>query len=374
MKRLIAIGASLAVAACASLSMAGGASASGEVASEPVLTMTPQSGSLFTDVKKPVDWRIAVQITAPFPANPKVLPIKRVTVNFPKDMSFNPNPNTAVCPDSAVGPPPVNLSVDPNEVIARCPQAVLGNGTAELYLAQANSATGTNLKDPVLIVFNGGKNSKGQAVLKIYGYSKQTGAGIYMEGALVNGELDLRIPVLSLDSSVGEFNLNIPGTNAPEANRRGVDKSYVQARCSSGKWLTNATFELGSRDTAGNPIGPTNTLEAPQGSTECQGKAGSKFGSVKVKGPAKAKKGKKTTYKVTVKNAGASTIKNVKVKASGKGAKGSAGGVSIAKGKSKTIKVKVKFSKKGKIKTKFKVTGKGVNAKTVSKSVRVKQA
>ena len=374
MKRLIAIGASLAVAACASLSMAGGASASGEVASEPVLTMTPQSGSLFTDVKKPVDWRIAVQITAPFPANPKVLPIKRVTVNFPKDMTFNPKASTPVCPNSAVGPPPVNLSVDPNEVIARCPQAVLGNGTAELYLAQANSATGTNLKDPVLIVFNGGKNSKGQAVLKIYGYSKQTGAGIYMEGALVNGELDLRIPVLSLDSSVGEFNLNIPGTNAPEANRRGVDKSYVQARCSSGKWLTNATFELGSRDTAGNPIGPTNTLEAPQGSTECQGKAGSKFGSVKVKGPAKAKKGKKTTYKVTVKNAGASTIKNVKVKASGKGAKGSAGGVSIAKGKSKTIKVKVKFSKKGKIKTKFKVTGKGVNAKTVSKSVRVKQA
>ena len=374
MKRLIAIGASLAVAACASLSMAGGASASGEVASEPVLTMTPQSGSLFTDVKKPVDWRIAVQITAPFPANPKVLPIKRVTVNFPKDMTFNPKASTPVCPNSAVGPPPVNLSVDPNEVIARCPQAVLGNGTAQLYLAQANSATGTNLKDPVLIVFNGGKNSKGQAVLKIYGYSKQTGAGIYMEGALVNGELDLRIPVLSLDSSVGEFNLNIPGTNAPEANRRGVDKSYVQARCSSGKWLTNATFELGSRDTAGNPIGPTNTLEAPQGSTECQGKAGSKFGSVKVKGPAKAKKGKKTTYKVTVKNAGASTIKNVKVKASGKGAKGSAGGVSIAKGKSKTIKVKVKFSKKGKIKTKFKVTGKGVNAKTVSKSVRVKQA
>ena len=370
MKRILAVVGGLAVMTAMSLSFTGSASASGEVA-EAGLTMAPQSGQLSKSVVKPVNWRVDVEITAPFPANPKISPIKRVTTTFPKDMTFNPKASTPVCPDSAVGPPPVNLSVDPNEVIARCPQAVLGNGTAQLYLAQANSATGTNLKDPVLIVFNGGENSQGQAVLKIYGYSKQTGAGVYMEGALKGNVLDVRIPVLSLDSGTGEFNLNIPGSNAPDVNRRGVDKSYVQAKCSTGTWLTNASFELGSRDTAGNPTSPTTKIAAPESSTECVGKGGgAKFGSVKVKGPAKAKKGKKTTYKVTVKAAGG-TINNVKVKASGKGVSGSAKVGTLKQGKSKTVKVKVKFSKKGKIKTKFKATGKGVPAKVATKTVKV---
>ncbi|MBK5232462.1 MAG: hypothetical protein JJE13_05730 [Thermoleophilia bacterium] len=371
MKRLIAIGASLAVAATASLAMAGGASATGEVASS-ALTMTPQSGSLFTDVKKPVNWRVEVKIEAPYPANPTVLPMKRVTIKFPHDMSFNPDSGQTVCPDDKVGPSPTNLSVPPDTVIARCPDSVLGNGTAGLYLARANSASGPNLKDPVLIVFNGGKNAQGQAVLKIYGYSEGTGAGIYMEGALVNGELDIKIPVLTLDSAVGDFNLNIPGSNAAQANRHGKVKDYVQTTCSTGEWLTNATFSLGTRADDGSNISPTTTLVAPESKTDCTGKAGSKFGSVKVKGPARVKKGKKGTYKVTIKNAGAATIKNLKVTAGGKGVKGKAGGGSLAKGKSKTVKIKVKFSKKGKIKTKFKATGSGVKAKTVSKSVKVK--
>jgi hypothetical protein len=370
MKRLIAIGASLVVAATASLSLAGIASASGEAATVG-LAMTPQSGKLSTNVKKPVNWRVDVEIKAPFPANAKVLPMKRVTIDFPKDMSFNPASGFPVCPDSEVGPNS-NLSFPPDTVIARCPKAVLGNGTAGLYLAANNNATGPTLKDPVLIVFNGGKNSKGQAVIKIYGYSQGTGAGIYMEGALVNDQLDITIPVLTFDSAVGDFNLNIPGSNAAQTNRRGLDKSYVQSTCSSGKWLTNAAFTLGTRNTAGDPTSPNSLVDAPQATTTCTGVASGKFGNLKVKGPGSVKKGKKGTYKVTVKNAGSATIKNVKVVASGSGVKGSGKGGNIAKGKSKTVNVPVKFTKKGKIKTKFKVTGSGVNAKTITKSVKIK--
>ena len=373
MKRLSAIALSFAVAVVAALSITGAAQASGEVASS-ALTMTPQSPPLYKDAKTPVNWRLEVKIEAPFPANPKVLPMKQVTVNFPKDMSFNPDPKTPICGDDQVGPAPVNLSVPPDTVIARCPDSVLGNGTAKLYLAQNNGPNGPNLPDPVLVVFNGGKNAQGQPKLKIYGYSAQTKAGIYMEGALINGELDIKIPVLTFDSAVGEFNLNIPGSNAAEANRRGVDKGYVQASCSTGEWLTNASFVLGTRNTAGNPTSPDVNISAPEAKTACEGVAGGKaaFGKPKVKGPAKAKKGKKTTYKVTVKNTGKSSITGVKVVASGKGAKGKASAGTLAGGKSKTVKVKVKFSKKGKIKTKFKVSGKGASAKTVTKMVKVK--
>jgi len=334
------------------------------------LTMKAQSGQLSKTERKPVDWRVAVEIKAPV-SSPLVQPMKRIRTTFPKDMAFNPNPKVPVCPDSEIGPSS-NLNFPPDTIIARCPKAVLGNGTAGLYLAQGNNANGPTLKDPVLIVFNGGTDSSGKPKIKIYGYSDQTKVGIFMSGVLDNGVLDVSVPRLSFDSGTGDFNLNIPGSNAKQANRRGVDKGYVTAKCSTGTWLTNATFQLGSRTDAGTPTGPQTTVNAPQATTDCVGVDSGKFGSVKVKGPAKAKKGKKTTYKVTVKNSGSATIKNLKVSASGKGAKGSASGGSLAKGKSKTVKVKVKFSKKGKIKTKFKATGKGVSAKTAVKKVTVK--
>ncbi|MGK2954199.1 MAG: hypothetical protein ACSLFI_00785, partial [Solirubrobacterales bacterium] len=72
------------------------------------------------------------------------------------------------------------------------------------------------------------------------------------------------------------------------------------------------------------------------------------------------------------KNSGKGSITSAKVKASGKGASGSVSAGTIKAGKSKTVTVKVKYTKKGKIKTTFKATGKGVSAKSASKSVTVK--
>ncbi|HTU13583.1 MAG TPA: CARDB domain-containing protein, partial [Solirubrobacterales bacterium] len=82
----------------------------------------------------------------------------------------------------------------------------------------------------------------------------------------------------------------------------------------------------------------------------------------KVKGPKSVKKGKKGTYKVTVKNTGTAIAKGVKIAASGKGASGKASGGNIAPGASKTISVKVKFSKKGRFKVKLRASAKGVAA------------
>ncbi|MBK5232463.1 MAG: hypothetical protein JJE13_05735 [Thermoleophilia bacterium] len=373
MKKFLAVSAGIAVAAFMSLSMASPASAANETATAN-LTMTPQSGKLSKTERKAVNWRVGVEIKAPYPASPQVQPMKRVRTTFPKDMTFNPDPNMPVCPDDKVGPSPTNMSVPPDTVIARCPNSVLGNGTAGLYLARANSANGPNLKDPVLIIFNGGENAQGQPKIKIYGYSEGTGAGVFMEGVLDNGVLDVKIPVLTLDSGTGDFNLNIPGTNAPQANRHGQVKDYVQAKCSTGDWLTNAQFTLGTRADDGTATSPDTIINAPESTTPCVGEVTStgKFGKVKVKGPGSVKKGSKGTYKVTVKNAGSGTITKAKVKASGKGASGSASVGTLKAGKSKTVKVKVKFAKKGKIKTKFKATGKGASAKTATKTVKVK--
>lgn len=373
MKRLFATFTGIAVAAFMSLSLAGPASAANETATVG-LTMTPQSGQLSTTQPRPVDWRVNVEVKAPA-SSAQVQPMKRVKASFPKNMSFNPKSNTPVCPDSQIGPKS-NLSFPPDTVIARCPDAVLGNGTAGLYLAKNNSPAGPTLIDPVLIVFNGGTNSKGQAVIKIYGYSQGTGAGIYMEGALVNDVLDIKIPVLTYDSAVGDFNLNIPGSNAPQVNRRGVDKTYVKTTCSTGTWLTNAKFTLGTRNTAGSATSPDYGVDAPQASTSCHGvkTQSGKFANLKVKGKSKVKKGKKYTYKVKVKNRGNANIKHVKVVVNGKGVKGKKKVKlgTLKKGHAKWAKLKLKFKKKGKVKLKVKANGRGAHAKVKRKTVKVK--
>ncbi|MGA7434186.1 MAG: hypothetical protein WBW44_01055 [Solirubrobacterales bacterium] len=369
MKRLIAIAASVAVTAMAGMSLAGPANAADESATAS-LTMESQNGKLSKTEYNAVNWSVNASISAPA-SSPKVQPMKKITFNFPKDMKFVPSSKVPVCGDSDVGPAPVNLSVPPDEVIARCPNAVLGNGTAVIRLGQANCDDCFQyLPDPVLVIFNGGTNASGQPKLKIYGYSAQTTVGIYMEGALVNGTLEVAIPQLTADSATAEFNLNIPGTDSPFANRHGVDKTYVQAKCSTGTWLTSASFELGSRDAANNPTTPTETVIAPETSQDCvANQTGSSKLKVSVKGPSKVKKGKKGTFKVKVKNTTSNTTK-IKVKASGKGAKGSSS-AKIAAGKTKTIKVKVKFSKKGKSKVTFKATGGGAKG-TAKKTVKVK--
>ncbi|MGK2933113.1 MAG: CARDB domain-containing protein [Solirubrobacterales bacterium] len=340
-------------------------------------SMTPQQGSLSKTVKKPVDWRVEVSINAPFPQNPTVLPLKEIRANFPGEMTFNPDPKMPVCPDSQVGPN-ADLNFEPNTIIKRCPDSVVGNGVAYLYLARANSASGPGLKDAVLVAFNGGRNSQGQPVLKIYGYSSGVQTGVYMEGTLSGRKLTVPIPVLAFDSAVGYFDLNIPGSNSKVANRRGQTSDYVQTTCRQSPWKGDTEFTLGTRDTAGNPSSPDSILRPAPIQVPCKGTDGGggsggkgKLKGVKIKGPGKVKKGAKGTFKVTFKNSGKSKATGLKVTASGKGAKGSVKAGSLAPGRKKTVKVKVKYSKKGSIKTRFKVKSKNAGSASKVKTVKV---
>lgn len=334
--------------------------------------MIPQQGTLYKEMAKPVDWRVDVEIKAPYPSSPTVLPMKQIRADFPDEMTFNPDPDMPVCEDDKVGPN-ADLSFPPDTIIARCPKSVIGNGTADLYLAQTNSPTGPGLKDPVLVAFNGGRNAEGLPLLKVYGYSQQVNTGVYMGGVLKDGSLTVDIPVLAYDSGTGRFDLNIPGTNSPVENRRGLDKNYVRTTCKNDIWNGGVQFTLGSRGSDGTPAGPDSIVDAAPISVPCNGAAGSaRLAKPGVKGPGNAKAGKKATYKVTLKNSGTASAKKVKLVATGKGVKGSAKAGTLAPQKSKTVKIKVKFTKRGTTKVKFKASGKGGRAATAVKKVKVK--
>lgn len=283
------------------------------------IEMAPLTGTLFRESPRAVNWRVEAEVASPWPEVQQVLPLKRIRVTFPVEMSFNPDPRMPVCPDSKVGPAPVNMSVSPETILARCPKSVLGNGTAELFLARGNLADGPFLKDGVLIIFNGGRNRDGSASLKVYGYSELLGIGVYIEGKMRRNRLDVVIPYLTADSSVGRFNLNIPGTDSPFPARRGLDPGFVRATCANGTWNGFASFILGNRDLSGNPSGPESVVDAPPVSKSCSGVKGSpRLRVTRATRLRYSPKLARSTYSVTLRNAGTATARGFRLRARGR--------------------------------------------------------
>ena len=98
-----------------------------------------------------------------------------------------------------------------------------------------------------------------------------------------------------------------------------------------------------------------------------------KIKKVKVKGPAKIKKGKKATYKVKITNSGNAKAKGVRLKVKGRGVSFNTSVGKIAAKKTRTVKVKLKAKKTGKVKLTFKVTSNNAGGKTVKKKITVKK-
>lgn len=360
------------------------ASAADETATAS-LSMTARQGKLFKQALRPVNLKLGGEIRAPWPASPTVLPMKVVDVGFPTDMKFVPKKNFPVCPRNRIGPPPVNLSVPPQTAIARCPKAVIGNGSAELYLAQANGPNGPNLKDPVLVIFNAGRTKAGLARISVYGYSKGTSAGVFMGGVLKkNGTLRLSIPVLTADSAVGKFDFEIPATEPIIYDNRSVpgsvgrDKSYAQARCSNGTWGLTADFVLGTRNDAGEPTGPSETVTAPPVTEDCVGAPGKpNLKWVKVNGPNKMKRGQRKRFKVRVTNNGTAVMRNIRIVANGKWIrKNRKKTANLWPGKTRWVNVPVRLTGKAKRKKatvlKVRVNPGNTKAKVGKKRIRVR--
>jgi len=356
-------------------SAAGSAAATNESAVIS-MKMDPLQGGLFKEAPKPVNWQIGTEITT---ADAEIQPMKQANLSLPDgSLTFNPDPDMAVCQDSEIGPPPTNVSITVPEAIERCPDSIIGNGTATFALAQQTSLP----RDGVMIVYNGGRQQsgplKGRPRVKIYAYSYDTGVGVYSEAALSKeGSLDFAVPQLTVDSSVTSLNLNIPGVPTQlyvESQDltvdipAGDDPDYAQARCATGSWRYGAEFLLGDRDTLNQPTSPTTILNetAVEPCSGANGKA--KLASLKVTGPGSVETGKKGTYKVTLKNTGTATARSVRLEVTGKGVSGKAGGGNIAPGKSRTVTVKVKFARKGLARVSFKATA----VRTASKTGKVR--
>ncbi|MGA7434001.1 MAG: S8 family serine peptidase [Solirubrobacterales bacterium] len=98
-----------------------------------------------------------------------------------------------------------------------------------------------------------------------------------------------------------------------------------------------------------------------------------KIGKVTVAGPARAKKGKKVTYRVKIKNSGNADATGVEIKVSGKGVKAKKSAGKVTAGRAKTAKLKLKLKKPGKTKISFKVTSTNAGTKSLKKKVNVRK-
>jgi hypothetical protein len=346
-------------------------SASAYAAGETVLsktTLTPNNKVFYKEKQVSSKLKLEVTIT---PGEGQVLvdPMKNVKVTFPQGMTFK--PNQQICPDSKLNSQSPLAS--PKTIVDNCSNAVVGTGKATILLARQVAAP---LSDPFLVAFNAGKTSSGQPKIKIYGFSKGTGVGILMTGTLKNRVLDIAVPVLSYDSAVANFELEFPGpVIEPEGvgvKTQGKDPNYVQALCASSPLVTESVFQLGTRNpSTGQDTGPTTTKVAPNSVQTCTGLAGkAKLKAVKALGPKTVKNGRKAVYKVTFKNNGTATAKNIVVTSS-RGGKTKTG--SLAPGKTKTVKVpaKIKGKKGKKIAVKFTVKSGNVKSSIVKK-VKIK--
>ncbi len=347
-----------------------------------IAVMLDPQGKIYSDATRPVNMTLDVAVS-PEPGASTLKPMVKVLLELPKGVGFKPdNKKTPVC--KAVND--INSNVPPSAVIARCPDSVLGNGRADLYLAQQVSAL---VVDPVLTIFNRGRNNKGQPEIGVHAYSISTNQGIYMQAALKNRKLEVAIPRLTADSSVPGFRFNIPGGN-------GQDPAYVQAKCATGSWVSRASITLANRSATGQTT-DRQVIDTPKYTEACKGRKGGKkqgggggnggegggsqgasprLRGLRVGGPTAISRRGVWKFNVRVRNKGAATMRKVRITTTGRWVKKRTHKVAkLRKGSTRWYPVRVSLvggaPSGGTTVVKFKVNGSGVRARTVTRRVLI---
>ncbi|MGA1213455.1 MAG: thiamine pyrophosphate-dependent enzyme, partial [Solirubrobacterales bacterium] len=166
------------------LAVPAGANASGEIPASQMF-LEPKSGSFFNNAFKAAEWRVETGVTAPNPPNVEILPTRNTRLNLPpaSQFTFNPPASMPVCPDNQIGPETNNSAPIP-DIVAKCPNSIIGNGTATFLLNRVNQPENPSVSlNGVVVIFNGGRVD-GQARLKFWAYSYDTGVAIYTEGTI----------------------------------------------------------------------------------------------------------------------------------------------------------------------------------------------
>ncbi|MBK8295367.1 MAG: hypothetical protein IPK93_11625 [Solirubrobacterales bacterium] len=189
--------------------------------------------------RRPVDVHLEGKVK-PGAGQLKLRELTNVKLNLPKDLTFS-TKGTPVCTNDIGQIDPENANRPTASVIADCPKSLVGEGTAIINIAGSVAA---EIKDPQLVIFNGGTDSNGNPKLLIHGYSATVipgGFGIIMQGTLLDGVLDVAVPKLAADSAVTEFKFDLPG-------KQGKDPAYAQASCSTGLYRFSGVFTLADSD------------------------------------------------------------------------------------------------------------------------------
>lgn len=360
----------------AAISSTGTALAAGETITVEH-SVVPRAGKLYKEFSVPANMSLSARVNTPS-ESPLVSPLKRATIKFPRDLSYNPNnQRTPVCPDSALNEQS-NLAGGVAAIVDLCPRSVIGTGTANIYLAKVHNPSAL-ISDPELVIFNAGRDSRGNANMKIYAYSKATNYGILMEGALSpQGIQDVAIPVLSNDSATADFVLSIPGNGLTVEDPgsatgtrvvRGLDPSYARTRCSTGTWTTGGQFTLGERSfPAGVDTGPETVIEATPHSSRCNGLAGrARLARVQARGPKNLRRGARNVFRVTVRNTGTAIARQVRIRVAGSG-RGQARMPNIAPGAARTVRVPVRIQgqRGSRARILFRISARGASARAVA--------
>ncbi len=349
---------------------AGAASAAGETATIET-AVVPQAGKLYKEKAVPANMSLSVQINTPT-SSPTVLPLKRAKIQFPTDLTYNPNNRrTPVCKDSVLNEQS-DLAAGTAEVVSHCPKSVIGTGTADIYLGK-NHQPNYLITDPELVIFNAGRDRHGNAKMKIYGYSDTTHYGVLMRGTLTpRGIEDVAIPVLSADSATASFVLSIPGGGLDVGGQtiKGLDPAYARIRCSSESWTTEGEFTLGERSfPSGTDIGPETVIGAPPFTSQCHGLRGrAKLTKARAKGPKRLRRGARKAFRVKVRNAGTATARKIRIEARGSG-RGRAKMANLKPGKSRALRVRVRITgrKGSRAKIVFRISAKGTATRAVAR-------
>jgi hypothetical protein len=196
-------------------------------------------------------------------------PLKEAKLKFParRTLRFVPRKKRLpVCRASKTA-----LSTSPAQAEARCAKSRVGNGSATFQLGQFNSPAAFRVGS--VLIYYGGKVGRTRDVrLRFSAWSNDTGAGVYAEGILRrDGSMNIKLPVLTADSSVTSLNLAIPGakrtitwaSGGSTVLAPGRDRRFVRVKCKRGRKLAfKGTFLLGDRSSTGQPTGPTTTVSS----------------------------------------------------------------------------------------------------------------
>jgi hypothetical protein len=97
-----------------------------------------------------------------------------------------------------------------------------------------------------------------------------------------------------------------------------------------------------------------------------------RLGRLAVAGPARLQRGRSSTYRAKITNAGSSTARGVRLLASGRGIRFSAPVGRINAGATRTVNLRIRPSRAGRIKTAFKAVSSNAGTKTVRRTLRVR--